>query len=195
MSIRIESLSKHFKNQIVLDDFSAEIPYGEPTLITGPSGCGKTTLLRIICGLEKKYHGSVSGVPEKISYLFQEDRLMPWMTLRQNVEFVLKDVFDQKEAAKTALEMIDAVQLNGHENKYPSDLSGGMQRRTALARTFIYPCGLLILDEPFKGLDAKLKTDIIDLFEELFVKTNKTVIIVSHDENMLKRFGKNLIEM
>ena len=195
MSIKIRSLTKHFKSQIVLDGFSADILYGEPTLITGPSGCGKTTLLRIICGLEKKYQGSVSGVPETISYLFQEDRLMPWMTLKQNVEFVLKDVYEQKAAEKTALAMIDAVQLNGHENKYPSDLSGGMQRRTALARAFSYPCELLILDEPFKGLDTKLKTDIIDLFEELFVKTEKTVIIVSHDENMLKRFGKNLIEM
>ena len=195
MSIEIRDLSKHYNKQIVLANFNAIIAGNEPTVITGPSGCGKTTLLRIICGLEKRYIGSVTGVPERISYLFQEDRLMPWMTLKQNVEFVLKDVYDLEKASETALKMIEAVKLSGHEDKYPADLSGGMQRRTALARTFCYPCDLLILDEPFKGLDVKLKSDIIDLFEELFVKTKKTVIIVSHDENVLTRFGKNLIVM
>ena len=195
MSIMIRLLTKHFKSQVVLNRFSADIPSGETTLITGPSGCGKTTLLRIICGLEKKYTGRVEGVPDKISYLFQEDRLMPWMTLKQNVEFVLKDIMEPKAVSEAALKMIKAVQLGGHEDKYPVDLSGGMQRRTALARTFCYPCELLILDEPFKGLDAKLKVNIIDLFEELFIKTSKTVIIVSHDENVLSRFGSNLIEM
>ena len=195
MSIEIRDLSKHYNKQTVLANFNTIIAGNEPTVITGPSGCGKTTLLRIICGLEKRYTGSVTGVPERISYLFQEDRLMPWMTLKQNVEFVLKDVYDLEKASETALKMIEAVKLSGHEDKYPADLSGGMQRRTALARTFCYPCDLLILDEPFKGLDVKLKSDIIDLFEELFVKTKKTVIIVSHDENVLTRFGKNLIVM
>ena len=195
MSIRIESLKKHFHKQVVFNDFSVTIPSGKTTLITGPSGCGKTTLLRIIAGLDKRCSGKVIGVPHKVSYLFQEDRLLPWFTLQQNVEFVLKDIFEPKKVSETALDIIAAVKLNGHEDKYPSKLSGGMQRRTALARTFCYPCDLLILDEPFKGLDAALKESMITLFDEMFVQTNKTVIIVSHDEAVLKRIDCNVIAL
>lgn len=171
MNIRISSLTKKFGKQTVFDNFCADIPLNKTTLITGSSGCGKTTLLRIISGLDEKYTGDVSGVPNKISYLFQEDRLLPWFTLKQNVEFVLKDIFEKAEYEKIATNMIKAVKLSGHENKYPSKLSGGMKRRTALARTFCYPCDLLIMDEPFKGLDSALKLDMIALFDELFVRT------------------------
>ena len=195
MSIKINSMHKHFGSQAVFEDLNALIPGKESTIITGPSGCGKTTLLRIISGLDNKYTGLITGVPKKISYLFQEDRLLPWLTLRQNVEFVLRDIFDSKASSEKAQEMIEGVQLSGHENKLPADLSGGMQRRTALARAFCYPCELLLLDEPFKGLDAKLKIDMIDLFEELFIKKKKTVIIVSHDETVFERFGQNIIEL
>ncbi|MBT3319916.1 MAG: ATP-binding cassette domain-containing protein [Clostridia bacterium] len=193
MSIRIESLQKHFHKQMVFDDYSVTIPERKTTLITGPSGCGKTTLLRIIARLDKRYHGIVSNVPHKISYLFQEDRLLPWFTLQQNVEFVLKDIFAPQEVSRIALQMIKAVKLDGHEDKFPAKLSGGMKRRTALARTFAYPCDLLILDEPFKGLDAALKDDMIALFDKLFVQANKTVIIVSHDEAVLERIDCNVI--
>ena len=195
MSIEIDSLYKYFTGQVVFSNFCARIPYGQPTIITGPSGCGKTTLLRIISGLDRKYTGSVTGVPKEISYLFQEDRLLPWLTLKQNVEFVLWDVLDHKSASESAQQMIDAVKLSGHENKPPADLSGGMQRRTALARAFCYPGSLLLLDEPFKGLDARLKIDMIELFDKLFIKTKKTVVIVSHDETVLERFGHNVIDL
>jgi len=195
MSIRIESLTKHFHKQVVFDNFSVTIPSDKTTLITGPSGCGKTTLLRMISGLDKRYHGKISGVPHKISYLFQEDRLLPWFTLKENVEFVLRDVFAKDEASKIALAMIKSVRLGGHEDKFPVKLSGGMQRRTALARTFCYPCDLLIMDEPFKGLDAKLKLRMIALFDELFVQKNKTIILVSHDETLIERIDCNVVEL
>lgn len=195
MSVYINNLTKHFHRQIVFENLNAEFKSGKTTLISGPSGCGKTTLLRIIAGLDKKYTGSVKGVPEEISYLFQEDRLMPWFTLKQNVEFVLKDIYEPAKATEAALAMIKDVRLNGHEDKYPSKLSGGMQRRTALARAFCYPSELMLLDEPFKGMDAKLKLDMIELFEQLFVKQNKTVILVTHDETVIERFSSNCIEL
>lgn len=195
MSVYINNLTKHFHRQIVFEKLNAEFKSGKTTLISGPSGCGKTTLLRIIAGLDKKYTGSVKGVPEEISYLFQEDRLMPWFTLKQNVEFVLKDIYEPAKATEAALAMIKDVRLNGHEDKYPSKLSGGMQRRTALARAFCYPSELILLDEPFKGMDAKLKLDMIELFEQLFVKQNKTVILVTHDETVIERFSSNCIEL
>lgn len=195
MSIRIESLTKYFHKQVVFDNYSVTIPAGKTTLITGPSGCGKTTLLRTITGLDKHYNGKITGVPKEISFLFQEDRLLPWFTLQQNVEFVLKDIYAPAKVNETALKMIAAVKLHGHESKYPHKLSGGMQRRTALARTFCYPCDLLILDEPFKGLDAALKQIMLALFDELFVQQNKTVIIVSHDETITKHFDCNVIAL
>lgn len=195
MSILIENLTKYFHGQEVIENLNAEFESGKTTLISGPSGCGKTTLLRILAGLDKKYTGIVTGVPEKISYLFQEDRLMPWFTLKQNVEFVLKDIYEPHKATEAALAMIKAVRLDGHEDKYPSKLSGGMQRRTALARAFCYPSDLMLLDEPFKGMDAKLKLDMIELFEKLFVEKNKTVILVSHDEAVIDRFNCNEIKL
>ncbi len=195
MSIHIESLTKHFHKQVVFDDYSLTIPSRRTSLITGPSGCGKTTLLRIIAGLDKRYHGIITGVPHNISFLFQEDRLLPWFTLKQNVEFVLKDIYAPKKVSETASKMIAAVKLHGHEDKYPHKLSGGMQRRTALARTFSYPCDLLILDEPFKGLDAALKQSMVALFGELFVQQNKTVIIVSHDKTVTEHFACNVIAL
>lgn len=195
MSIRIDNLTKYFHRQAVIENLFAEFEIGKTTLISGPSGCGKTTLLRIIAGLDKKYTGSVKGVPEKISYLFQEDRLMPWFTLKQNVEFVLKDIYETQKATEAALEMIKAVRLNGHEDKYPSKLSGGMQRRTALARAFCYPSDLMLLDEPFKGMDSKLKLNMIELFEMQFVEKRKTVILVSHDEAVIDRFSCNEVKL
>lgn len=195
MSIRIKNLTKHFHKQTVIKNLTVEFDSCKTTLISGPSGCGKTTLLRIIAGLDKKYTGSVKGVPNKISYLFQEDRLIPWLTLKQNVEFVLKDIYEPEKANETALSIIKAVRLDGHEDKYPSKLSGGMQRRTALARAFCYPSDLMLLDEPFKGMDTKLKLDMMELFVKLFVEQNKTVILVSHDETVIDRFSSNEVKL
>ena len=195
MSILIEDLTKYFHKQSIFENLNAELEISKTTLISGPSGCGKTTLLRILAGLDKKYTGNVKGVPEKISYLFQDDRLMPWFTLKENVEFVLKDIYEPEKVTEIALAMIEAVRLDGHEDKYPSKLSGGMQRRTALARAFCYPSDLMLLDEPFKGMDAKLKLDMMELFEKLFVEKNKTVILVSHDEAVIDRFSSNEVRL
>ncbi len=195
MSIRLESLTKKFGEQVLFDNITLEIPLNKTTVLAGPSGCGKTTLLRILAGLDKDYTGNVSGVPEKISFMFQEDRLLPWQSVKGNIEFVLKDIMQADEMDAATRDMIEAMQLTGHEDKTPSKLSGGMKRRVAMARSYCYPAGLYLLDEPFKGFDSKLLSDMLSLFRRLFIEREKSVILVTHDEAIISELGQNLIDI
>lgn len=195
MSIRIKNLNKSFSGSTLFDHMNLEIPLDKPAVIAGRSGCGKTTLLRILAGLDRDYEGTIEGVPESISFMFQEDRLLPWSSVRGNIEFVLKDVMEAPFMHETVSRMIEAVQLSGHEYKRPSELSGGMKRRVALARAFCYPAKLLLLDEPFKGFDEKLNDDMISLFQRLYADTGKSVILVTHDLSVTNRLSCNIIRL
>ena len=136
MSVRIESLTKKFGDHVLFDGLDLEIEEGCITALTGSSGCGKTTLLRMIAGLDKDFSGTISGVPDTVSYLFQEDRLLPWFNVEKNIEFVLRDVMSKEEMLKATTRIISDVFLHGHEKKLPAELSGGKHRRVALARAF-----------------------------------------------------------
>jgi NitT/TauT family transport system ATP-binding protein len=193
--IRFESVTKKFDSQTVFENLNLDIPLNRTTVLSGPSGSGKTTMLRMIAGLDRDYTGSVTGVPDTISFMFQEDRLLPWKDVKGNIEFVLKDIMDKTEIDTAIKKIIDGVQLTGHENKKPSELSGGMKRRVALARAFCYPSKLVILDEPFNGLDAQLKNDMAGLFDRLFIKTGKTAIIVTHDTEVINDIECELIDI
>lgn len=187
MSIRIQTLSKKFGSQMLFDGISLNIEDGGITALIGGSGCGKTTLLRMISKLDTDYSGHISGVPDQISFLFQEDRLLPWYNVRENIEFVLKDVMEKEAINTFVTNMIKNVQLNGHETKHPVELSGGMQRRVAMARAFCYPAKLLLMDEPFKGFDMKLNLELISLFLKLYKNSDKTVILVAHETELIER--------
>ncbi len=195
MSIKIRSLKKEFGDQAVFDNISLDIPLNTVTILTGPSGCGKTTLLRMIAGLDEDYQGEIKGVPQSISFMFQEDRLLPWKNVKDNIGFVLEDVMEKEKIGLVVEEMIEAVQLNGHEYKTPSKLSGGMKRRAAMARAYCYPAEIYLLDEPFKGFDSALLEDMIYLFKSQFIDTGKTVILVTHDEAMFDGMGLNKINL
>lgn len=182
MSIKINSLTKKFGEHVLFDKIDLTIEHGSLTAFTGASGCGKTTLLRILSGLDKDYTGSVAGVSLPVSYLFQEDRLFPWYNVEKNISFVLHDFYKKHEIDFLVKQIIEDVSLKGHEKKLPSELSGGMQRRVAMARAFCHPSDLLLLDEPFKGFDNKLTLELINLLDSLFKKTKKTVILVAHEQ-------------
>lgn len=171
MSIVLNNISKSYGGRQVLENLSFEIPDSGIFGIFGGSGCGKTTLIRIICGLEKADGGSVSGAG-KFSVVFQEDRLMPTMTALENVTAV--------SDLETANKCLEKVGLTDSFGKYPSELSGGMSRRVAVARALAFDAQALILDEPFKGLEAELKEKIGSIICE-YAKT-KPVILVTHDE-------------
>jgi NitT/TauT family transport system ATP-binding protein len=187
MSIIIQSLTKKFSEQVLFDGIDLHIEDGRMTALIGGSGCGKTTLLRMICGLDKDYSGEIIGVPDHISFLFQEDRLLPWCNVKENIEFVLKDVMTKEQMDKAVSQIIKDVQLDGHENKLPAELSGGMQRRVAMARAFCYPSSLLLMDEPFKGFDLKLNLELIELLKKMHANSHKTVILVAHETDLIKR--------
>ncbi len=155
MTVTLKNIKKTYGDKIVFDGFNCEIDLDRPTVIMGESGAGKTTLVRMIARLESPDSGEISGVPEAVSFMFQEDRLLPWFTARENVAYV--------SDALTADRYLDSVFLGDEKDTPVLRLSGGMKRRVALARALAYNSELVILDEPFKGLDADLKRKIISL--------------------------------
>lgn len=176
----LKNITKEYDGKRVLDGISLEIPERGIFGIFGASGQGKTTLIRIICGLEQPDGGEIIGTQGvNFSVVFQEDRLLPSLTALENVALVSDKA--------TAAEMLERVGLAESADKYPSELSGGMSRRTAIARALAYSGDALILDEPFKGLEAELKERVGTLIRE-YAQT-KPVIIVTHDE-----YGKSLAE-
>ena len=163
----IENLTKQFGNQTLYTGLNLSFSESSLNILTGPSGCGKTTLLRIIAGLDKDYTGTLKNIPMPISYVFQEDRLIPWLNVEENIHFVLKNVMDKEAMTAITEHILHKVQLYEDRHKLPKALSGGMQRRTSIARAFAYPSRLLLLDEPFNGLDEALKFQLIEDFLEL----------------------------
>ena len=164
----------------IFRDFSHAFPTGKITAVTGPSGAGKTTLLRLLTGLIRPDSGEVI-TDSPAAVLFQEPRLLPWLSAAENVALVLND---EKNAAEKAEEWLGRVGLKKDANRYPDELSGGMQQRVALARTLAYAveraCPTVVLDEPFKGLDKALYEETVALTRETL--KGKTVILITHSE-------------
>ena len=170
--LRVKNLYKEYDRK-VLDGFSMEFPLTGVVCLFGPSGCGKTSLLHIVAGLDTNFKGEIEGTEgKKISYLFQENRLLPWLTARENVLSVNGD-------EKLADRLLDSFGLSEDKNKYPSQLSGGMCRRVALARCLCYGGDIYLMDEPFKGVDVAAKESIIVQIKSML--QNKLCIFVTHD--------------
>ena len=177
----VEHIFKQFDNLPVLGDLSLEVKENRMACILGPSGCGKTTLLNIIAGVISPDSGSITGCQDKkVSYLFQETRLLKWKTVRQNIEFVLKDHLPVAERRETVNRYMEMVGLSDFADYYPAKLSGGMKQRVAIARAFAYPANLLLMDEPFNGLDLAMKMSFIKAFTDLWLKDRRTALFVTH---------------
>lgn len=195
-SIFVSELSKHFPAQgegagwKALDNVNLQVASGEFVTILGPSGCGKSTLLNIVSGLDTTYSGtiSISGSENRkqkrapIAYLFQEPRLLPWLTVRRNVEFALAAAgFAKSEWRDRCDKWIELVGLNGFAEFYPLQLSGGMQQRTAIARAFAVEPEVLLMDEPFSALDEltarRMRQELLGLWEA----DRRTVLFVTHN--------------
>lgn len=176
--IQVKHLTVKFE-KTVLHDISFTLPQNGVYCITGPSGIGKSTLLNAIAGVVP-YSGTVLA-EGKISYLFQEDRLLPWFSALENVRLVLKEHFDRAEY------YIRKFGLSEAAGKLPAELSGGMQRRCALARCFAYDGDILLLDEPFRGLDEG-NAGIVREEIEALVK-ERIILLVTHDSEDIVKLG------
>ena len=186
----------------VLKDISIEFPAGELTVIVGPSGCGKSTLVNIMAGFETPDTGCVSvdgkpiqGPAKDRMVVFQETALIPWQTTLENVTFGPKMRGEKKGASlkKEAEDLLIKVGLGEFMNKYPIQLSGGMQRRAELARALINEPNVMIMDEPFRGLDAMSRSLMQEFFLQLFDENRKTNIFVTSEIDEAIFLADNLV--
>jgi NitT/TauT family transport system ATP-binding protein len=189
MDIVVSRLYKSFGDKPVLRDFSAVIPGGALTCLMGPSGCGKTTLLRILMGLEKADAGSVTGLPRRLSAVFQEDRLCEGFSAVSNIRLVT----GRSIPAAVIESHLLALGLGGSLSLPVREFSGGMKRRVALARAVLARWELLFLDEPFKGLDEDTRRAAAAYLREH--TAGRTVIMVTHDPAEVELTGGRLLRM
>ena len=180
--VKLSHIHKRLDDKTVLDDVSLSISQGI-TCLMGASGVGKTTLLRILTGLELPDAGAVEGLPRRIAMLFQEDRLTESLTVRGNLKLALGKRYNETEAVR----MLSALQLPDVLPQTVSALSGGMKRRVALCRALMFDAPLVVLDEPFKGLDEETKETVMNTVQAM--TEGKTLLLITHDEQEARRFS------
>ena len=180
--MKIKNLSKSFGDKRIFKNFNVEFEKGKITAIMGKSGIGKTTLLKAIANLTD-YQGEIES-DGAISYVFGEASLIPSLTVKQNLSYAVSHVIKDKKVRENAIyDILEQVELGDEANSLPWNLSTGMAQRVSLARGFLYPSNVLIMDEPFRGLDTALKSRLQKYFLKLLSKDNKTVVLITHDVN------------
>ena len=188
MTLNIAHVGKTYDNAVrALDGITLDVAPGEIVAVVGGSGCGKSTLLRLVSGLDNPTQGNVAldgdaitSPHEKIGIVFQEPRLLPWLTVADNVGFGLADR-PKAERVRRVAEAIDRVGLTDKANVWPRELSGGQAQRVAIARALVTRPEVLLLDEPFSALDAFTRVDLQDHLLDLWADTKPTLIVVTHD--------------
>ncbi len=193
MELVINNISKVFNNgtisKVVLKDVSFRMSEGQFVTLLGPSGCGKTTLLTIIAGFQKASSGEVrlNGVlvnkpgPDR-GFVFQDFALFPWMTVRENILFPMKQQkMGRKEQTNRLRELLAMAQLEGAEHLFPSQISGGMKQRTAFIRALAGNPQVLLMDEPLSAVDQQMRQNLQEELETLWLKNKITVLMVTHD--------------
>ncbi len=192
--ITVRGLCKSFGEKRVFSGLDFDMPEKRITVLLGPSGCGKTTILNILSGNLPLDSGTVTGTEGKrISYLFQEPRLLPWKTVLGNIEFVLGETMPEEEKRARIKRFLSLVGLSGSEKLYPRQLSGGMRQRTAIARAFSFPSEIILMDEPFQALDLNLKVSLLKAFVPLWEEESRTALFVTHDIQEALLLGHRII--
>ena len=210
MSITVKNINKRFKEFVALDNVSHDFTSGELTALLGPSGCGKTTLLRIIAGLERADSGTVLLEGEdatdvhvrerQVGFVFQHYALFRHMTVFDNVAFGLrvkprKERHNEKEIKRRVHELLSLVQLDWLADRFPSQLSGGQRQRIALARALAVEPRVLLLDEPFGALDAKVRKELRRWLRRLHDELHITSIFVTHDQEEALEVADRIVLM
>jgi NitT/TauT family transport system ATP-binding protein len=190
-TISVEGVSKHYLGGrfVAVDNVSFTVPEGQIVAMVGPSGCGKTTVLRMIAGLEEPsagrvvVHGQeVHGPGPDRGMIFQAYTSFPWLTAQKNVEYGMKILgIPAADRSARARRLLSEVHLAEAADKYPSQLSGGMKQRVAIARTLAQDPQVLLMDEPFGALDAQVRWEMQEMMIEIIEAEKKTVMLVTHD--------------
>ena len=190
--LKIENLTFAYPSSPpILKDFSMELASGELLSVMAPSGSGKSTLLNLIAGLLHPNGGKIHSDFKKISYVFQEPRLFPWLTVEKNVRAVL----EKNASADTVEDALRLVGLEGCEKLFPSELSGGMKIRLSLARALAHGGDLFLLDEPFASLDEEMRAVLIPSLREILKERGVSAILVSHHPADAERFADRILSL
>ena len=179
--VTVKGLAVAYGEKRVFDGFDIAFPAGEISVVMGGSGVGKSTLLGAIAGLVP-CEGDIVMPEGGISYIFQKDRLIPSISVHKNLDLVLRGVIrDKTERRERIADMLERLEIGDKAEKLPAELSGGESLRVAMARAFLFPSSVLLMDEPFRALDIGLKFRLIRALEGLLASSPRTVIYVTHD--------------
>lgn len=192
--ITFQNVSFGYGKLPIFRDLSFTVGNGELLAVVGPSGCGKTTLLNLASGLYLPQKGQIQTDAERVSYVFQEPRLFPWLTVEENIAAVMADP-KSKIGQEKIRDLLHAVSLSDRASAFPDALSGGMKSRVSLARAFAYGGQLFLLDEPFAALDEELRYSLWELFLEYLRKNRPCAILVTHQRAEAERFADRILEL
>ncbi|WP_319371597.1 ABC transporter ATP-binding protein [uncultured Ilyobacter sp.] len=171
--IRVENLCKKYGSKIVMDNFNINFEKNKVSVLLGPSGCGKSTLFNILSSLDKEYRGKV-GIDGKVSYIFQEDRLIPWLTVEENLKLI-------HSHGKIIDDVLERFHVDSKARTLARNLSGGEKQRVSIARAFYHGGETILMDEALRSLDMLLKLKIIEEMSDNISRESKTMVIISHD--------------
>lgn len=199
--VKLERVAKEYslnkRNLQVLKDINLNIPDESITVILGKSGCGKTTLLRLIGGLEECTYGKIKILASeynlkkpKVGIMFQESRLMRWLTVKENINFPLKNKKNENFLVEKYLKLMG---LEEFKYAYPNQISGGMAQRVAIARTLVYNPDVILMDEPFAALDYFTRKNLQDEIIKIFLTSKKNIIFITHNVDEAIYIGQKIL--
>lgn len=191
--LKVKEITFAFGKKTVLNNLSLELENGEILALMAPSGYGKTTLLGLVAGILRPQEGEIENTFEKVAYVFQEPRLFPWLTVKENLLAVL----DEKDetAEKTVFDCLEYVGLSDAADKYPDELSGGMKSRASLARALAYGGDLFLLDEPFAALDENLRHNLAEKLKEHLRARGASAILVTHNKEDAESIADRILTL
>lgn len=192
--MKFNQITLSYENRLIFSNFSLEVEHGKITCLMGESGIGKTSLLRMAAGFKRPDSGFVSMENGRVSYVFQEPRLLPWYTVLDNLLWVMKDRNTERNR-KLALEILKDVGLDDVALLYPDQLSGGMKQRLSVARAFIHNPDVLLMDEPFQSLDIETRREMHILLKALWKKGKPTILLVTHDLDEALFLGHHIFHL